>query len=38
MPDFLDLLAELPSTEDYAVEALLFELGIEIDTKEKIWE
>lgn len=38
MPEFLDLLAELPSKEDYAVEALLNELGIKLDAEEKIWE
>lgn len=38
MADLLDLLAPLPSSEDYSVESLLFELGIELDAPELVWE
>lgn len=38
MPEFLDLLAELPTVEDFAVENLLLELGISPDKGEFIWE
>lgn len=38
MPEFFDLLAPLPTVEDYNVEALLEELDIKVDRGELIWE
>lgn len=38
MPDYLDVLAPLPDCDEYSIEALLFELGIQPDKAEKIWE
>ena len=38
MPEYIDFVAPIPTEEDFAIESLLFELGIKIDVPEKVWE